>query len=106
MDVGDLAHQLVEDVLRLEAARLDVLEVVEDVHATRKVLGAQVGHARIVVYLYRVLLYGVDAELALELLRHGVFEQLAALRHDAPELVADGLVHDYTALCGCTAACS
>src|SRR5205807_2530743 len=56
--------------------------------------------------LHRVLLSGEDAELALKLLRHGVFEQFAALRYDAPELVADGLVHDYAAPCGWTAACS
>ncbi|HUY31324.1 MAG TPA: hypothetical protein VMV69_00980 [Pirellulales bacterium] len=90
--VGDFPHQLIQGFLRLETARLDVLEVVEDVVARESVVVAKDRNLRVAVGFDDAFL-DEDAEPAFELLRHGSFEQLSALRHDAAELVADGLVH-------------
>ena len=92
MREGDFPHQLIEGFLRLEATGLDVGEVIENILACRLLLFGQVGHLGVRIGSDLILL-GEDAVLPLKLLRNGVFEQLAALRHDVAELVANLLVH-------------
>src|SRR5688572_23692862 len=50
-------------------------------------------HAGVVFHLHVVLLRGENAELPLKFLRHGLFEQLAALGDDQTELVPSRLIH-------------
>src|SRR5216684_9018126 len=84
--------QLIEGFLRLEATGLDVAKVIENILACRLLLFGQMGHLGVRIGGDLILL-GEDAVLSLKLLRNRVFQQLAALRHDVAELVANLLVH-------------
>ena len=92
MSEGDFAYQLVERFLRLEPTGLYVREVIENVLAGPLLLFGQVRHRGIRISGDLILL-GEDGVLPLQHLTDVVFEQLAALRHDTAELVANLLVH-------------
>ena len=68
-------------------AALDVVEVVDDFSASYLFLVGQVRHPGVRIG-NDLILPGKDTILPLKLLGHGVFEQLAALRHDVAELVS------------------
>ena len=81
-------------LLRLEAQRLDVLEVGEDVLPGLPLLVGEVSERHVVLGPHLVLLAGgVDVVTALQLLGDGLLQQPAALGHDRAEPVADRLVH-------------
>ena len=87
-----IPHQLLKPLLRLEATGFDVAEVIENILACRLLLFGQVGHLGIRVS-GDLIPIRKDGVLSLKLLRNGVFEQFATLRHDIAELVANLLVH-------------
>src|ERR1700757_1445599 len=89
---GDLPHQLIKRLFRLETTGRDVAKMIENIPACRLLLFGQVGHlgARVGGDL---ILLGEYSVFSLKLLRYRFFEQFAALRHDVAELVANLLVH-------------
>src|SRR5262245_11981739 len=89
---GDLPHQLVERLFRVESTSLDMAKMIEDILTCCPLLFRQMGHSGVRIGSHLILL-GEDAILPLKLLRNGVFKQLAALRDDVAELVANLLIH-------------
>src|SRR5258708_1922062 len=73
MREGDLAHQLVECFLRLEATGLDVTEVIENILTCRLLFFGKMGHLCVWISRY-LILFSEDAVPSLKFLGYGVFE--------------------------------
>ena len=98
---GDLSHELSQGILGLVAKGLDVSQVGHEIAPTALVFGGELQTRFIFDMDLIPLATGRNAELSLEYLRNGLFEQLAALRHDVSEFVAGALVHWSSSGVGC-----